>query len=156
MLRTAHRAPQHDLTGLSHDELDSMLRMRAGFCRRDRAAAMDRAEARGGRVKLTSDESARLDDLIAVLIQIEQPMTVRSVFYRLVSLGAIEKTEVAYTRMDGRLIKLRDLGRVDLDGLVDLSRRIRLPFTFSSAGEAARYMARNYERDIWLDQDVKV
>ena len=64
-----------------------MLRMRADFCRRDRAAAMDRAEARGGRVKLTSDESARLDDLIAVLIQIEQPMTVRSVFYRLEASG---------------------------------------------------------------------
>ena len=58
--------------------------------------------------------------------------------------------------MDQRLIKLRESGRVDLDGLVDLSRRIALPFTFSSAGEAARFMARSYERDIWENQDVKV
>lgn len=156
MLTAPERAPEHDLSGLTADGLAAVLSFRAVQCRRDRANAEARAAGRGGRIKLTSDESARLNDLICALVEAEHPMTVRSVFYRLVSFGVVEKAEQAYQRVDGRLTKLRESGRVDVTHLVDLSRSIHEPVTFADAAQALRWLELIYQRDLWADQDAKV
>ncbi len=64
---------------------------RAEWCRTDRQAAEERQLRRGGRVKLTADEVARLDLLLIARAEAERPMTVRQAFYRLVSFGVVEK-----------------------------------------------------------------
>jgi hypothetical protein len=56
------------------------------------------------RSRRTAADMASLREAIYNCVEIDQPMTVRQVFYRLVSQGAIPKTEEAYKQIVVRLL----------------------------------------------------
>ena len=91
------------------------------------------------------------------LLQWEHPMTVRQVFYRLVSLGVIAKTEAEYKSTVVRLLsEMRRAGEIPFDWIADSTRWMRKPNTYSSLENMLRYTAQSYRRSLWDNQSVYV
>jgi hypothetical protein len=107
------------------------------------------------RPRRTKKEIADLKQAIFNVIAADHPVTVRGVFYRLVSMGhgLIEKTESEYDHTVGRLlIALRREGVVPWEWIADTTRWVRKPQTYSSAQAMLQEVAQLYRRDLWLDQ----
>ena len=84
----------------------------------------------------------------------DHPMTVRQVFYRLVSLRVIEKTEGEYQATVVRLLTaMRRKGDIPFGWIADNTRWMRKPQTYSSLDQALRTTARLYRRSVWDRQD---
>lgn len=83
-------------------------------------------------------------------------MTLRGVFYRTVSAGAVEKTELGYRAVGRRLLALRRDGRVPYSAITDGTRWITKPETHTSLDTMLADAAISYRRALWHDQDVDV
>ena len=106
-----------------------------------------RTRADVGRIKATAFDLLRDDN----------PMTIRQLFYRLVSLGTIAKTEAEYKSTVGRLlIEMRRDGEVPFNWIADNTRWMRKPRTHSSLAGFLRRSAETYRRSIWDNQDAYV
>jgi hypothetical protein len=99
------------------------------------------------------------------VIREDPPMTVRQVFYQLVTRGAIEKTEAEYQGTVIRLMTdMRLSGELRWDWIVDESRRCRITRTFNSITDAVEHTAKYYRRsalreaddylEIWCEKDA--
>ncbi len=92
-----------------------------------------------------------------VLATDESPMTVRQVFYRLVSIGVIEKTEAEYKSTVCRLLTdMRRNGDIPFSWIADNTRWMRKPTTYSNLEQAVRETAQFYRRRLWDEQGVYV
>jgi hypothetical protein len=93
--------------------------------------------------------------LLKEVVAEQWPMTVRQVFYQLVSRAAIAKTEGEYSRTVIRLLtEMRLAGRIPFGWIADNTRWMRKPTTYSSLEEAMRWTWRFYRRSVWDDQHV--
>jgi len=89
-----------------------------------------------------------------VLVAAEKPMTVRQIFYRLVSFGAIAKSESEYKSTVCRLtLRLRDQGRLPWGWITDNTRWMRKPQSWSSLKDAFAQTARFYRRRVWDEME---
>ena len=80
----------------------------------------------------------------------ENPMTVRQVFYRLVSLGTIDKTEAEYKTTVCRLLTdMRRNGEIPYRWIADNTRWMRKPETYSNLEQAVQETAQFYRRRLW-------
>ncbi len=105
----------------------------------------------------TKAEITALRETIWRVVRRDQPMTVRQVFYRLVSLGAIAKTEIEYKATVCRLLAEMRRGRMLPYGwIADNTRWMRKPRTHDSFGDALEETARTYRRALWNDQGAYV
>jgi hypothetical protein len=99
------------------------------------------------------------DALFGILASAEQqPMTVRQVFYRMVSLGAVDKTEAEYKQTVIRLLtEMRLDGTIPFHWISDSTRWMRKPRTYSDGVAGALALgAETYRRALWDDQDAYV
>jgi hypothetical protein len=109
------------------------------------------------RARRTRREIESIREALYNLLEQQNPMTVRQVFYRLVSQGVIDKTENEYKNSVGRLlVSMRRAGEIPYGWIADATRWQRKPDTYSSLESALRYTARTYRRSLWDDQDVYV
>jgi hypothetical protein len=91
------------------------------------------------------------------LLEVEQPMTIRHCFYRLVSAGVLDKTEAEYKGTLIRLLsKMRRSGEIPFHWLVDSTRWVRQIKTYDSLTEMAEDCKRTYRRALWREQPVYV
>jgi hypothetical protein len=96
-------------------------------------------------------------DAMIRALEADRPMTVRQLFYRLVSGAVIAKTEAEYKGTVVRLLgELRRDGAVPFDWIADNTRWMRKPRTHGSLAEALRRTAETYRRALWDVQDVYV
>jgi hypothetical protein len=87
----------------------------------------------------------------------DNPMTVRQVFYQLVSQGVIAKTEAEYKSTVVRLLAaMRRAGEIPFDWIADNTRWMRKPKTYSDVEQALQRTAEAYRRSLWDNQDVYV
>jgi hypothetical protein len=87
----------------------------------------------------------------------DPPMTVRQVFYRLVSQGVIDKTEKEYKSTVTRLLSsMRLSGDIPFGWIADNTRWMRKPKSYSSIEQALQRTAEAYRRSLWDDQEVYV
>jgi hypothetical protein len=87
----------------------------------------------------------------------DHPMTVRQVFYRLVSQGAIAKTETEYKATAGRLLtEMRVSGEIPFAWIADNTRWQRKPQTYGSLEQALQRTAETYRRSLWDELPVYV
>ena len=108
------------------------------------------------RQRRNNDELADLDDVIMRVIAADNPVTLRGVYYRVVSEGAVEKTEAGYKLVGRQLVKLRRAGGVSYDSITDGTRWITRPTTHSSVEDMLNDVTASYRRMIWATQDVEV
>lgn len=86
-----------------------------------------------------------------------QPMTVRQVFYQLVSKGVIAKTEGEYKRTVVRLLcDMRREGNIPYSSIADNTRWMRKPTTHFNLRSMLTITAWTYRRALWNDQDAYV
>lgn len=91
------------------------------------------------------------------LLWASNPMTVRQVFYQMVSLGVIAKSEGEYKNTIIRLLgEMRRTGEIPFDWIADSTRWMRKPRTHSSLENMLRYSAQSYRRSLWDNQPVYV
>ena len=103
----------------------------------------------------TKAEITALRETIWRVVRRDQPMTVRQVFYRLVSLGAIAKTEIEYKATVCRLLAEMRRGRMLPYGwIADNTRWMRKPVTYADLEATLRETARTYRRALWSSQDA--
>lgn len=87
------------------------------------------------------------------LLQAEQPMTVRQVFYRMVGTGLIRKSETEYKATVNRLLtEMRLEGEIPFGWIADGTRWVHKQKSFDSVEQALADTARLYRRALWRDQ----
>jgi hypothetical protein len=96
----------------------------------------------------------KLRETIQFVVAGDAPMTVRQVFYRLVALGAIRKTETEYKSTVVRLLsEMRRDGDIPFSWITDNTRWMRKPQTHSDLAGTLTRFAHTYRRDFWEHQD---
>ncbi len=109
------------------------------------------------RPRRTRADIERIKDVVVDLLRREHPMTIRQLYYRLVSLGTIAKTEAEYKSTVVRLLgEMRREGDIPFHWIADNTRWMRKPRTHSGLNEALRQTAATYRRSVWDDQDAYV
>ena len=105
----------------------------------------------------TAREMLALREEIAAVLNEDHPQTCRSVFYRLVSRGAVPKTEAAYKGIVVRLLtRMRLEGAIPFGMITDGTRWRRKPDSSHDMEAALAQFQESYRRDIWQDQDTYV
>lgn len=113
-------------------------------------AYMPRAIKRHRRSKA---EIATIDTAIHRMLFEEHPMTLRQLFYRLVSAGVVDKTEGEYKATVGRrLLHLRRDGAVPHSWVADSTRWMRKPRSYAGLRDVLEQTLDSYRRNIWSDQ----
>ncbi|MEH3088732.1 MAG: hypothetical protein PGN24_03725 [Microbacterium arborescens] len=108
------------------------------------------------RIRRTKAQLAAIDAAIVTVLQEEHPATVRSVFYRVTSMGMVDKTEAGYKLIGRQLLKLRRNELVPYHWITDGTRYVMKPDTYSGAAYALELTARYYRRQVWANQAVRV
>jgi hypothetical protein len=97
-----------------------------------------------------------LDGAVGIIDGEAGSITIRHLFYRLVSLKLIEKTEREYQNLCGHLMKWRRGGQIRYDAFTDSTRYYRGAKLRNSAEEALMNAALTYRKNLWIDQDYYV
>lgn len=84
------------------------------------------------------------------------PLTIRSLFYQAVSIGAIEKTERAYKTVCRLTRNMRRERTLPYQWLVDAGRFARCASTWNGPADILAAARDSYRRDKWQDQPVHV
>lgn len=109
------------------------------------------------RRRSTRAELDALDDAIITAVELEQPITLRGVFYRAVAAGAVEKDETTgYLRVQRELLKLRRAGVIPYDWITDGSRWVLKPRSYADVEAMLRADQQSYRRALWQNQSVEV
>jgi hypothetical protein len=108
------------------------------------------------RQRRTQAELATVSDAIVAAVETEHPITLRGVFYRVVSMGAVDKSENGYRLIGRELLKLRRAGAIPYDRITDGTRWINKPPSFDSLEQMLEDAAASYRRALWHDQPVEV
>ena len=109
------------------------------------------------RIRRTKAAMGDLRSAIYKIVEENQPMTVRQVFYALVVRGLIEKTEAQYHRTVVRL--LTDMRRdktIPYSWISDNTRWMHKPATFSGLKHVLESTAKFYRRNLWIEAPVYV
>lgn len=109
------------------------------------------------RVRRGRDQMEEIREAMYQALVEDHPMTVRQVFYRMVSEGVVAKTEGEYKRTVCRLLgEMRLAGTIPFGWIADNTRWQRKPQTFSSFESVLRRTAESYRRSVWDAQPVYV
>ena len=108
------------------------------------------------RRRRTNAEIEALDDAIEQAVWTEYPVTLRGVFYRVVSAGGVEKSEAGYQAVGRELLKLRRAGRIPYYMITDGSRLKYAAAGWDSVDELLSFYASSYRRSMWQDLDDRV
>lgn len=108
------------------------------------------------RRRRTNLELETVDDAIITAVSTETPVTVRGVFYRAVSAGAVPKSEQGYAVVQRRLLHLRRTGLVSYAAITDGTRLRLKPDSWTDLEQMLEDAASSYRRALWRDQDDEV
>jgi hypothetical protein len=84
------------------------------------------------------------------------PVTVRQIYYALVSRGAIPKTENAYDRVVYHVLKMRRGGVLPYDFIADNTRWMRKPQSYVGIEAYLEAGQQAYRRALWANQEAYV
>jgi hypothetical protein len=95
-------------------------------------------------------------DAIAETLAEDSPVTVRQLFYRLVSAGSIDKTELQYRAVMRAVGEMRRDGRIPFEGIADNTRRPMKYASYPNLEAALRVTRESYFRARWNNQRAYV
>jgi hypothetical protein len=110
----------------------------------------------GRRYRRTQSELAEIDAAIYEIAETERPVTIRGLFYRVMSAGLVPKTEQGYGVVQRQALKMRRAGALPYSWITDGSRLRLQPDSWSGVEAALTYTAQAYRRSLWADQNVHV
>lgn len=104
------------------------------------------------RPRRTRVELELLDTTIVEVCTEDHPLSVRGVFYRVMSAGVVEKSEKAYAAVQREVLKLRRSGELPYAWIADGTRwHLKSP-SWSNVEQALDDAAVSYRRALWHDQ----
>lgn len=107
------------------------------------------------RRRRTNAEMDTIRHALLAVVNIGDGMTVRHLFYRLVDLKIVEKTETAYEGTVAMLaVELRRSGDIPYGKIIDGSRLYTVPITYDGVDDALSDIATLYRRSYWRTADV--
>jgi hypothetical protein len=104
------------------------------------------------RDRWTDAKDEQVRTAIYNVLEAERPASVRSVFYRVVSLGIIDKSEAHYRKIQRRVLDMRRAGVLPYGWITDGTRYRRQPDAYDGVDELLSDVARFYRRRVWTDQ----
>jgi hypothetical protein len=109
------------------------------------------------RVRRTKAQLADLDAAIIAAVAEDAPVSLRGVYYRVVSAGAVEKTDKGYQLVGHELLKLRRSGQVPYNAIADGTRTTyQAKGCWTDLDEMLADASASYRRQLWHDQDSEV
>src|SRR6516162_7560299 len=116
------------------------------------------ASGRGPRKRAPSARIAGVREAILKAVAEDAPVTVRGIYYRVVSAGVVPKDQKGYNTVQSQVYRMRYEGAIDWDDISDGTRRLSKPRSWDSLEQFLGYYAKgeNYRRGIWEDQGVEV
>jgi len=108
------------------------------------------------RVRRTNAELDRVDEAIMAALTEEHPATLRGTYYRVVSAGAVDKTDAGYQLVGRQVLKLRRAGRLPYSWITDGTRYILAPKAWNDLDQMLEDANASYRRMLWRDQLVEV
>lgn len=109
------------------------------------------------RKRRTRGELDGLKQSMLDIIAENDSMTIRQLFYQMVSRGLIDKTEAEYNNTVIRLAtQMRKAGEMPFHAITDNTRLMRKPSTHSSLDYFMERTQELYRRDLWQDQNAYV
>lgn len=108
------------------------------------------------RQRRTNAELAAIDAAIYEIADEEHPISVRGLFYRVMSRGLVPKTEQGYGVVQREALKMRRAGELPYRWIADGSRWMSKPDSWSSLDSMLQTAASSYRKALWDDQDVHV
>jgi hypothetical protein len=117
------------------------------------------------RYRSTKAQLAEIDAAIFDIAQAENPITVRGLFYRVMSRGLVPKTDRSdndtgtpngYGIVQREVLKMRRRGDLPYGWITDGTRYQIKPRTWSNAQAALDNTAKTYRRALWAEQDVHI
>ena len=106
------------------------------------------------RIRRTQDDLSEILTACQAIIKEEGTVSLRHLFYRIVSLGLIEKTEKEYQKLSGYSMKWRRDGSIPWSAFVDSNRWYHGVRTFDDIGEALQNSKQCYRRNLWQSQKI--
>ena len=110
--------------------------------------------------QLGSERPSRIDwktllvEAAAIVESYDTGVTLRQLFYRLVSNGSLRNVRASYTTLSARTAKARREG--SFPSLIDDTREIDRPFSFPSPGVAKTWLHQSYRRDRTENQEYTI
>lgn len=108
------------------------------------------------RNRRTDTEIETIKRAMIRLVAEDHPMTLRGLFYRLVSEGVIAKQENEYKNVGRYLLQLRRAGHMPYHYIADNTLWMREQASFDSVEHALYNTAATYRRALWHDQHAYV
>lgn len=96
------------------------------------------------------------DDIVSSVDAAGGYLTLRHLFYRLVSAGTIPKTEAAYNNLLHHTKIMRQKGILPYSVFADNTRLRRKSRTYKSLEDALNFWSNTYRQELWLRQDCYV
>src|SRR5664279_1671557 len=90
------------------------------------------------------------------ILSAEQPMTIRQLFYRLVSVEALENSIADYKKVSRVMTGARESGQVPFEWIVDRSRPTYAPSVFDDIKDGLMALRNCYRKDYWQNQIAHV
>ena len=106
------------------------------------------------RHRRTDAEMESLQTAIVDVLSEDDPMTLRQLFYQLVSRGDIDKTEQQYSAVGRQCAEMRIDGRIPWACIADNTRWTHVPSTYTGIDAALEEIATSYRRDLWTEAPV--
>jgi len=101
-------------------------------------------------------KTAELIERAVEILAAHAPMTVRQVYYQLVSRQVIENSRSAYQSVSKALVAARREGLIPWRSIEDRLRRPRVVSMWSGLAEFSRVVASSYRRNLWELQPIRV
>ncbi|MBI1914518.1 MAG: hypothetical protein HYS12_07240 [Planctomycetes bacterium] len=93
-----------------------------------------------------------LADLAGTILNEEHPMTLRQLFYRCVSRGALQNSQAEYKRLGSVATRLREDEEIPRNWIVDHVRSTLKPSSWSGLADFADTVRHAYRKDFWQQQ----
>lgn len=90
------------------------------------------------------------------ILQAEHPVTLRQLFYRLVSVGVLRNAQAEYQRLGALMTRAREAGKIARSWIVDHVRATLKPSSWSGLGDFADTVPEAYRNDFWASLDDHV
>jgi hypothetical protein len=94
-------------------------------------------------------KNAALAERAGEILEDEHPMTLRQLFYRLVSAGDLQNKPSEYQRLGGVMTRLREAGEVPMTWIVDHLRATLKPSSWSGLADFGDTVRDAYRKDFW-------
>ena len=108
------------------------------------------------RQRRTQEQMETLRSAIYDVAEADRPVSIRHIFYRMVVLGLVEKSDLGYQQLQKATVDMRDGGALPYSWIEDSSRRAYWNTGYAGVGNFAEVAASIYRRDYWDSTDTLV